>query len=618
MIDTLNSPAGSGARCLEPKGVDSRRTPRRLRREKCESEFMLKTKSQLTVGLALLLVTLVAEAQSTSKRQVLVPMRDGVQLAADLYLPPGQGPFPVLLQRTPYDRSRIERQALPYAEHGYAVVVVNSRGIYGSGGTWSPYVTEAEDGYDTQKWVAAQAWCSGNIGMFGTSYPGFTQLLPAPMRHPAVKALVPVAAQSDNYGSIWSTNGLYHLALGMAWGANQEAIASGQARPEVNWMGVFTHFPLRTALSSHGLVSPFVEETLAHGVYDDFWRGMSVRGAYHEMDVPALHITGWYDDLVHETVENFVQMRKQSRSEHARRWQRLLIGPWGHGIRPRAQYGDVDFGETVHVDTQELHLSWFDYHLKGIQNGLESEAPIRIFVMGENVWRAEQEWPLRRARLTRLFLRSGGNANTRFGDGTLASDPPESEEPDRYRYDPRNPTPTYGGSGCCGGGTTPHGPLDQQVNQSRQDVLTYTTEPLSEATEVTGAIKFDLYFSTDVKDTDFFATISDVYPDGTAVLLAEGMLRARFRESIEEPSLLIPGGIYRVSISFWETSNLFRRGHRIRLHITSSNFPRFARNLNSARPLGAGDERDIRIATQVIYHDSLHPSSVVLPVIPRM
>ena len=218
MIDTLNSPAGSGARCLEPKGVDSRRTPRRLRREKCESEFMLKTKSQLTVGLALLLVTLVAEAQSTSKRQVLVPMRDGVQLAADLYLPPGQGPFPVLLQRTPYDRSRIERQALPYAEHGYAVVVVNSRGIYGSGGTWSPYVTEAEDGYDTQKWVAAQAWCSGNIGMFGTSYPGFTPLLPAPMRHPAVKALVPVAAQSDNYGSIWSTNGLYHLALGMALG----------------------------------------------------------------------------------------------------------------------------------------------------------------------------------------------------------------------------------------------------------------------------------------------------------------------------------------------------------------------------------------------------------------
>ena len=577
---------------------------------------MSKTKPPLAFGLVFLLVSLIAEAQSTSKRPLSVPMRDGVQLAADLYLPPGDGPFPVLLQLTPYDRSRVQRQALPYAEHGYAIVAVNSRGIYGSGGVWSPYVNEADDGYDTQKWIAEQAWCNGNIGMFGTSYPGFTQLLPAPMRHPAVKALVPVAAQSDNYGSIWSTQGLYHLALGLTWGTNQEAIANGRVRPAVNWMEVFTHVPLKTALSSYGLISPFVEDTLAHGAYDDFWKRMSVREKYHEMDVPALHITGWYDDLVHETVYNFVQMRKHSRSEQARRGQRLLIGPWGHGIRPRAQYGDAEFGHAVELDSQQLHLRWFEHYLKDVQNGIDSEAPVRIFVMGENVWRAEQEWPLSRARPTRLYLRSGGSANTRFGDGTLVPDLPASEMPDRYRYDPMNPTPTYGGSGCCGGGTTPHGPLDQRVNQSRQDVLVYTTEPLSDDTEVTGAIEFDLYFSTDVQDTDFFATISDVYPDGKAVLVAEGMLRARFRESIEEPSLLTPGDIYRVAITFWETSNLFRSGHRIRLHLTSSNFPRFARNLNSARPLGEGRASDIRIATQVIYHDSQRPSALVLPVIP--
>lgn len=567
--------------------------------------------------LGIFLTPLVIAAPPPTRREILVPMRDGVQLAGDVYLPPGRGPFPVLLELTPYDRSRVARQAAPYSQHGYAVVAVNSRGIYGSGGTWSPYVTEAEDGYDTQKWVADQEWCDGNIGMFGTSYPGFTQLLPAPLRHPAVKALVPVSAQSDNYGSIWSTNGLYHLALGLSWGANQQALADGRKRPDVNWMKVFTHLPLKTALPSSGLASPFVQETLAHEAYDDFWRSMSLHEEYQEMDVPALHVSGWYDDLVHETIQNFVKMRQESRSEHARRWQRLLIGPWGHGIRPRAHYGDADFGDSVQPNTLQLHLRWFDYHLKGVHNGLEDEAPIRIFVMGENVWRAEQEWPLSRAQATRFYLRSKGAANTRFGDGVLTSQPPGSEEPDRYRYDPHNPTPTYGGNGCCGVGTTPDGPLDQRVNQSRQDVLVYTTEPLPVDTEVTGAIQFDLYFSTDVQDTDFFGAISDVYPDGKALLIAEGMLRGRFRESIEKPSLLTPGRIYTVSIPFWETSNLFRQGHRIRLHLSSSNFPRFARNLNSPLPLGEGSEDDIRIATQVIYHDSQHPSSILLPVIPR-
>ena len=551
------------------------------------------------------------------RTDVSIPMRDGVELAADVYLPDGEAPYPVLLSRTPYDKSRAKGRAEMFVEHGYAVVVVDSRGIHASEGEWSPYVTEGADGYDTQEWIGRQPWCDGNIGMFGTSYPGFTQLLPAPYRSRYVKALVPVAAQSDNYGSIWYTDGLYHLALGLRWGASQAALAAGGDRPAVNWMSVMTHLPVSGALSEIGLESPFVARTLDHPTYDAFWKRMSVRHLYAEMDVPALHVTGWYDDLVHETVLNFTQMRSASRSEHARRWQRLVIGPWGHGFPRSSQYGDVDFGPEMLIDVDQLHLRWYDYHLKGIGNGLDEDAPVRIFVMGDNRWRDEAEWPLSRATSTRLYLRSGGAANTRFGDGTLTGEPPGRETPDVYRYDPRNPVPTHGGSGCCGGGLTPHGPLDQRVNQQRQDVLVYTTEPLEDELEVTGAITLRLFFETDVVDTDFFATVSDVDPDGRAILIAEGMLRARYRDSVESPTWLEPGRTHDVELTFWETSNVFKKGHRLRLHLTGSNFPRFDRNLNAATPIGEGEDADIVVATVRILHDEAHPSYLVLPVVPR-
>ncbi len=570
----------------------------------------------VAVGLALLLSASL-EAQIRRQIDVRIPMRDGVELTADIYLPEGEGAFPVLLSRTPYDKTRGARRAEEFVEHGYAVVVVDSRGIHGSGGAWSPYVTEAEDGYDTQEWIGRQSWCDGNIGMYGSSYPGFTQLLPAPFRSEFVKAVVPIAAQSDNYGSIWYTNGLYHQALALRWGASQAALAAGGERPEVNWMRLMTHLPVKDALAQVGLESPFVSGTLRHSTYDDFWRRMSIRHLYEEMDVPALHITGWYDDLVHETILNFTRMQEKSRSEHARRWQKLLIGPWGHGWPSSSRHGDIDFGEAMMLDREAIHRRWYDYHLKAIDNGLDEEAPIRIFVMGENRWRDEHEWPLARARATRLYLRSGGAAKTRFGDGRLVETRPSNERPDTFRYDPRNPVPTYGGSGCCGGGLTPHGPLDQRVNQQRQDVLVYTTAPLEADLEVTGAIELRLFFSTDVPDTDFFATISDVYPDGRAILVAEGMLRARFRDSLEAPEWLTPGETYEVAIPFWETSNVFKQGHRLRLHLTSSNFPRFDRNLNIAKPVGEGKEADIRVATQTIYHNAERASYLLIQVIPE-
>ena len=551
------------------------------------------------------------------RTDVLVPMRDGVQLAADIYLPDGAGPFPVLLSRTPYNKIRGASRAAKFNQYGYAVVLVDSRGIHASQGNWQPYVTEAIDGYDTQEWIAKQPWCDGNIGMFGTSYPGFTQLLPAPYRSNSVKAIVPVAAQSDNYGSIWYTDGLYHLALALRWGANQASLASGGNPPSINWMQVMRYLPVKSALGAFGLESPFVSQTIKHSTYDDFWKSMSVRDVYSEMDVPAFHVTGWYDDLVHETIVNFLSMQSHSRSKHARRWQKLLIGPWGHGLPREAVYGDVNFGPNMLIDSDKLHLNWYDYHLKGIDNGLNEEAPIRIFVMGANVWRDEYEWPLERVERSRFYLNSSGGANSRFGDGSLDLELSSKSDADTYRYDPRNPVPTYGGSGCCGGGLTPHGPLDQRVNQQRQDVLVYTTDILEKDIEVTGAIELQLFFRTDVPDTDFFATVSDVYPNGKAILVAEAMQRMRYRKSIEAPNWLNLNQVYEVKMQFWETSNVFKAGHRIRLHLTSSNFPRFDRNLNAAVPIGEGLDADIVVATHVIYHNQELPSSLYLPVVPN-
>jgi uncharacterized protein len=581
----------------------------------------------LTLAVAGICGTLFVDRAATQsgiviENNVPVPMRDGVRLAADVYRPSAEGKFPTLLSRTPYNKNGQAELAKFFVQNGYAVVVVDSRGLYASKGEWHPYTDEGRDGYDTQEWVGQQPWSDGKVGMFGRSYPGYTQVVSAPYRSAFVKAIMPEAAQSSNYDAIWSWNGIYHLALGLSWGTGQEAIAKGRPRPTPSWVEVMNHLPLKSAMDVIGIHSKFVGDTLAHETYDDFWKAMSIQEKYADMDVAAFHLTGWYDDLTHETIANFVNMRKLSRSDHARRWQKLLIGPWGHGVRADSKYGDVDFGPQMATDLRKLHLHWYDYHLKGVQNGLDKEAPIRIFVMGANVWRDEQEWPLARARATRMYMHSGGMANTRMGDGTLTDKAPAAERPDTYAYDPRYPVPTYGGHGSGGGGITRdgafsiQGPMDQRATQQRSDVLVYTSENLSTDVEVTGAAELNLFFSTDVTDTDFFATLSDVSPDGRAILITEGALRTRHRESHDSTKLLTPKQVYDVKIPLWETSNVFKAGHRIRLHITSSNFPRFNRNLNSGKPMAEEMEEDIRVAHQVILHDAQHASSLTLPVVP--
>ncbi|HEY4276144.1 MAG TPA: CocE/NonD family hydrolase [Rhizomicrobium sp.] len=550
---------------------------------------------------------------------VMVPMRDGVTLGTDVYYPVGKGPWPVLLSRTSYDKNRMAREAEMYAQHGYAVVTQDSRGLSASNGDWHPYTDEGRDGYDTQQWIGHQKWSNGKIGMFGTSYPAYTQVAPARYQSKYVKALIPVSAQSSNYGSVWGTDGILALALTMSWAPGQQAIHEKKKLNPVNWMEVMSHLPLKTSQAMTGVVSPFAQDAISHESYDDFWKAMSLREHYADFNVPALHVTGWYDLLLHETIINYLGTSKESKTEYARKNQHLLIGPWGHGVRPVRPYGDADLG-ALNLDWQATELRWYDHYLKGDDNGVEKDAPIRIFVMGDNVWRDEYEWPLARTKPTRYYLHSQGFANTRAGNGTLTLDAASGDEPaDHYRYDPMNPVPTYGGHANGGGPreVMSEGPLDQRVNEMRLDVLNYTGPKLAADTEVTGAPEVELSFSTDVPDTDFYATLSDVYPDGKAIIITEGSLRAKFRDSVEKPSLLEKGKIYTVKIPLWETSNVFKRGHQIRLHITSSNFPRFARNLNSGKNRADETEADARIANQVVYHSKVHDSSLLLPIIPR-
>jgi putative CocE/NonD family hydrolase len=554
---------------------------------------------------------------------VMIPMRDGIKLGADVYLPQGSGPFPVLLTLTPYGKSGSGRGAGANLARGYAVVAVDSRGLRTSEGKWEPYIHEGRDGYDIQQWVAKQPWSNGKIGMFGTSYPAYTQVAPAQYRQPNVKALVPVSAQSDNYGSVWSSDGILHLAFAPTWAARQEAIALKQPDPVADWTKIAWTLPLKSIPAMTGAIrSQFLADVITHESHDAFWKAMSLRDKYGEMDVPALHVTGWYDDLSAETQTNFIGMSAKSRSEHARKWQRLLIGPWGHGV-PRISdsgfvYGDVDFGKDVRIDFPAMQARWFDYHLKGVENGLDKEAPVKIFVMGANKWRDEREWPIARARPTRYYLHSKGFANTRFGDGVLSTEAPRDEPADKYRYDPRNPVPTYGGHGCCDYAFAAMGPLDQRVNQQRPDVLVYTTPVLTEDTEVSGIVEAQILFTADVPDTDFFVTLSDVFPDGKAIAITGGQARARFRKSQERATPLVPGQQDSVTVRLWGTSNQFKKGHRIRIHITSSNFPRYARNLNSGKPAADETEADIRVANLTIHHTGARASSIVLPIVPAV
>jgi hypothetical protein len=367
-------------------------------------------------------------------------------------------------------------------------------------------------------------------------------------------------------------------------------------------------------------LAPYYDDWLAHPDDDDYWQQWSIERQHSKVAAPAYHLGGWYDLFLGGTLRNYISMRHNAGTQESRRGQKLIIGPWAHGSSPSNLVGDMDFGVLSSPDSLDLNgiqLRWFDYWLKGKDNGIMREPPVKIFVMGDNVWRDENEWPLARAQYTSYYFHSKEGANTLRGDGVLTTEAPDSEPTDVYLYDPRHPVPTLGGANMLPGAALHalHGPKDQRPVEARSDVLVYSTSPLQDDVEVTGPVTVTLFAASSALDTDFTAKLVDVHPDGYAQNLADGIIRARYRESRIEAKLLEPGKIYEYIIDLWATSNVFKAGHRIRVEISSSNFPRFDRNPNTGHAFG--EDAELLPATQTVFHDVAHASHVVLPIVPR-
>jgi putative CocE/NonD family hydrolase len=560
-------------------------------------------------------------------------MRDGTVLRANIFRPRGDGPYPVALSRTPYGKDFASvhpfGDAVRLARAGYIVVLQDVRGRFRSDGTWRPFQLEELDGYDSVEWAARLPGANGKVGMFGLSYLGFTQWMAAKAAPPSLKAIVPGLTWADMRDGVTWRGGALELGTQASWQLTasafdvilkrtRDAPPQQQARElgalvyEIDRLRAEGYFslPLKdfAPLKRLGLTAE-LEETIAQAENPDHQAALSIARAYDQVQAPSLNIGGWYDIFTGGTLRNFSAMRAGG-STPAARQSKLLVGPWSH-VNYSHVVGDVDFGYVAQMalmnlqtDMTGLTQRWFDYWLKGIENGVADEPPIRLFVMGENVWRDEQAWPLARAQDTPYFL---------HGDGLLAPEPPADEAPDQYVYDPADPTPTYGGSLLMHPLYGP-GAKDQRAIESRADMLSYTSAPLAQDTEVTGPLLVTLWAASDAPDTDFVARLVDVHPDGLAQPLADGIIRARYRNG-PAPELLEPGRPYEFAIDLWATANVFKAGHRIRLDIASASFPRWDRNPNTGAPFGSDSE--LRPAHQTILHDPAHPSRIVLPVVPR-
>ena len=555
---------------------------------------------------------------------VPVTMRDGVRLRANVYRPP-EGRWPVLLTRLPYGKDLAVGTAaldpVQAARRGYVVIVQDTRGRLASEGEFRPFATEAEDGVDTIAWAAGLPYSDGQVGMYGLSYFGFTQWSAALQQPPALKTIVPFVTWCDPLNGLAFRGGAFELGTTAHWSLQMGFdMLAREHRGDLQRMGAAFASLVREIdeLGRSGYASlplaefgplrrqpmvPVLFDRVEHPMDADALETITIAGKHGRVQVPSFNIGGWFDIFLSDTIANFVAMRQLGRPSM------LLIGPWLH-TNHRNPVGELDFGFAsqasfinLQTDMNRLQLRWFDHWLKGVDTGMLAEPPIRLFVMGANVWRDEQEWPLARAVSTPFYLRA---------DGGLSQEPPEAEQPDSYTYDPADPVPTYGGASLIAP-EFPAGPVDQRRIEARPDVLTYSTAPLERDTEVTGPLNVELWACSSAPDTDFVARLVDVYPDGRAFNLTDGIIRARHRNGASE-ALLEPGQPYAFNIDLWATSNVFKAGHRIRLQVTSSNFPRWDRNPNTGHPFG--QDTDLRTARQTILHDRQYPSHVLLPVVP--
>ncbi len=572
-------------------------------------------------------------------------MRDGTTLRANVYRPVGEGQWPVLLTRLPYGKDfPLGSSVLDPAQaarRGYVVVVQDTRGRFTSEGEWSPMVNEALDGVDTIEWAARLPYSDGKVGMYGASYFGFTQWAAAVHQPPALKAMIPYVTWNDPLNGTMFRGGALELGISGNWQLlmgldilmrrhrdNPDPQVLGQAismlAKDMDVLGKegYWTLPLKefAPLKRHKIEASYFDPIMENPMDRSRLEPMTILGKHENVSVPTLNAGGWYDIFLKDTIENFKIMRERGSTPEARQ-SKLLIGPWSHGSATNP-IGEINFGFAasaafidLQIDFMSLQLRWFDHWLKGKDTGMLREAPIKLFVMGANVWRDEQEWPLARAVETRYYLHSNGHANTLHGDGLLSTERPDNEVSDHYVYDPANPVITRGGA-LLMSPEYPSGAFDQRPTESREDVLVYTTPVLQQDVEVTGPIMVHLWATSSAPDTDFVARLVDVHPDGYAQNLTDGIIRARYRNFTkgEAPSLIEPGKAYEYEIDLWATSNVFKAGHRIRLDVTSSNFPRWDRNPNTGHDFGV--DAELAVAHQAILHDREHVSYVVLPIVP--
>lgn len=555
------------------------------------------------------------------------PMRDGVKLKIDIFRPDAAGRFPAILQQTPYNKNGQAGRAKKFAARGYAVINVDSRGRFDSGGKWDPFSPHHKtDGYDLVEWVARQPWCTGRVGTYGLSYMGWTQWWTATQAPPSLKAIVPEVAPPDHF-----QNCPYQNGIPVCWMVDWAGALSGR-RPHsagpggyggfaVNREEAYGKLPYIDFDKTRGYLPTdwwrkWIEQNTASGEY---WKAIAYQTpeSYANVKVPSLAISGWFDANFPGTPMNYLAMKKYGGTPAARQ-PRMVIGPWQHLINRQQIAAGVDFGPQAIIDWDGYILRWFDHHLKGVDNGVMKDPPVHVFVMGRNRWRSAEDWPLPETRFTKYYLHSEGRAHTSDAHGTLTTTPPGDEPADHYTYDPDDPTP----SAAFENGHI-DGPRDISSSADRPDVLVYETPVLTEDVELIGPITARLFATTSAHDTDWMIRLSDVHPDGRALFLGEGVMRARHRDpqrngafNAEQFSRIEPGKSYEYRIDFWRpTGNVFASGHRIRIEISSSYYPYYLRNPNSDQD-NTGLVKEFRRADQTIHHDAERPSHVVLPIIP--
>lgn len=515
--------------------------------------------------------------QAIEKQTFMVPMRDGVRLATDVYLPEGRGPFPTILIRTPYNKNALAFIGEDGKRRGYAMVIQDTRGRFASEGTNLPFETDARDGYDTVEWLVKQPWCNGKIGTWGGSALGITQLL--------------LASTGTNRLSA------QHITVGA---------------PSMYFDGAYPGGEFRKSMVEDWLrITQFNPDALKiwrrHSTFDVYWKNIDISDKYSKVNCPAVHIGGWYDIFIQGTINAFLGYQTQG-GPKARGKQKLVIGPWTHSVF-QEKAGELTFPNAKNPPTRYHDpWLWFDHYLKGIDNGVDREPSVTYYVMGDvsdpnapgNEWRTADTWPPVKADLTPLYL---------YPNKKLSWEKPAKRGKFTYLYDPKNPVPTVGGYQL----TIPAGPMDQRKIEEREDVLVFTSDPLGEPLEITGRVKVILYASSDAPDTDFLARLCDVYPDGRSFNICEGIIRACFREGFTQPKWLQKGKVYRFEIDLWSTSIVINKGHRIRLHITSSSFPGFEANPNTGNLVYQKDKSTI--AENTIHIDAQHPSYILLPIV---